>query len=102
MSLLKRLFGKSVDFTAMLEQGAVILDVRTPAEYQQGHAVGSINIPLDRLDAEKKRILKLDRPIIACCASGIRSGVAASKLRSWKLEAHNAGSWNKVVRYQNS
>ena len=55
-----------------LEQGAIVLDVRTPNEYKTGHIKGSINIPLSRLHADK---LPLDKneTYITVCSHGLRS-----------------------------
>ena len=60
-------------------RGAVVLDVRTPAEFAQGHAKGAGNIPLGNL---KARLEELDRsvPILTCCASGARSEPARTLL----------------------
>ncbi|HRB19894.1 MAG TPA: rhodanese-like domain-containing protein, partial [Chitinophagales bacterium] len=38
-------FGPKVDYKQLLQEGAVIIDVRTKAEYQSGHIKGSMNIP---------------------------------------------------------
>ena len=76
--------------------GAVILDVRTPAEYAQACNPQSINIPLDQLEV---RISELDpsRPIVVCCASGTRSAIAAAVLKSRGLQAVNAGPWTQTL-----
>ncbi len=72
-----------------------IIDVRTSAEFRQGHAPGSRNIPLDQLEA---RLVEIDRerPVVLCCASGARSGMAANWLKSMGYDATNAGSWIAV------
>ncbi len=74
---------------------AQIIDVRTPGEFAGGHAPGSLNIPLDQLEA---RICDLDksRPVILCCATGSRSGMAARFLQSLGYAATNAGPWQAV------
>lgn len=85
--------GKAVDYSNLVTNGAVIIDVRTKGEYQGGHIKGSMNIPLDTL---KKNIPKLhkNKPVITCCASGIRSASAKNilKLNGFE-EVYNAGSW---------
>jgi len=43
-------FGTKVDYSDLVKQGAIILDVRSKGEYQSGHIKGSINIPLDTLN----------------------------------------------------
>ena len=96
MSLLKKLFGgTSVDFAELVKQGAVIIDVRTPAEYKGGHINGSVNIPLQSLQANLGKIPK-NKTIITCCASGMRSGSAKSILKSAGYDVHNGGGWTTL------
>ena len=57
-----------------------VLDVRTPGEWQQRHIDGSTNIPLSRL-AERLTDVPRNRPVIAMCAGGYRSSIAASLLQ---------------------
>jgi glyoxylase-like metal-dependent hydrolase (beta-lactamase superfamily II)/rhodanese-related sulfurtransferase len=57
-----------------------VLDVRTPGEWQQRHIDGSTNIPLNRL-AERLDDIPRNRPVIAMCAGGYRSSIAASVLQ---------------------
>ena len=78
-------------------RGAIILDVRSPAEYRSGSAQGSINIPLDALE---RRLGELDasKPIVVCCASGARSALAAATLkRRGFMEVVNAGPWTNAA-----
>ena len=85
--------GPKVDYASLVKQGAVILDVRSKGEYQNGHIKGSINISVDTL-ANNLGKLKKDKPIITCCASGMRSASAKSLLKSKGFtEVHNGGSW---------
>lgn len=58
---------------------ALVVDVREPWEYQEGHLPGAINIPLSSLPARLSE-LPQDRPILLVCNSGNRSGVAADFL----------------------
>ena len=85
----------AADLKALKGRGAQILDVRTPAEFAGGHPAGALNIPLDQLS---QRLAQLDkaRPVICCCASGARSGMAASLLRAQGFEAVNGGPWGRV------
>lgn len=95
INALKKLFGigPKVDYAGLVKQGAVILDVRSKGEYQNGHIKGSINISVDTL-ANNLGKLKKDKPIITCCASGMRSASAKSLLKSKGFtEVHNGGSW---------
>ena len=71
------------------------VDVRTPAEFAGGHAPGSVNIPLDQL---MSRFGELDaaRPVLLGCASGSRSALATSLLKSKGFEAHNVSRWPRL------
>ena len=82
-----------------LRRGAVIIDVRTAHEFDQGKIKGSINIPVDRIDINLERIRQMKKPVITCCSSGTRSADAAHYLRSRGIsEVHNGGSWQSVLR----
>ena len=60
--------------------GAVLLDVRTPQEYGEGHIPGSRNVPLQSLDGVEAVTDRKDTPIFVYCYSGSRSRQAASML----------------------
>jgi rhodanese-related sulfurtransferase len=86
--------GPSTDWQELIGKGAQIVDVRTTAEYSGGHIKGSKNIPLQILPA-KLNGLRKDKPVITCCASGMRSASAKSILISAGFqEVHNGGSWS--------
>jgi phage shock protein E len=91
---IKKLFGlgPKADYAAMVKQGAVIIDVRTKGEFNGGHIKGAINIPLDSLQSNMSKIKK-DKPVITCCASGMRSGAAKSMLKANGYEVYNGGGW---------
>lgn len=97
--MLRSLFGlgPKVDLASIMQQGAIILDVRTPAEYAQGHVKGAVNIPLDQLQRSTAKVPK-GKPVITCCLSGGRSGVAEGILRQQGFEAYNGGPWTNVQR----
>lgn len=96
MGILSKLFGPKVDLSEIKSNGAVILDVRTPAEYKGGHGKGSVNIPLDQVKSKINKIKGYNKPIITCCASGMRSGTAAAILKRNGIEAYNGGSWSRA------
>jgi rhodanese-related sulfurtransferase len=86
-------FGSKVDYAELVKQGAIIVDVRSKAEYTSGHIKGSINISLDTLSNNISK-LKKDKPIITCCASGMRSASAKNILLSNGFtDVHNGGGW---------
>jgi rhodanese-related sulfurtransferase len=100
LSFIKNLFGPKVDLALLVEQGAIILDVRTKGEYQGGHVKGSMNIPLNALPNQLSK-LKKETPVITCCASGMRSASAKSILKSNGFtEVHNGGSWMNLKRFE--
>ncbi len=95
LSFIKKLFGggPAVDYAALVQNGAQIIDVRTPMEYKGGHIKGSVNIPLDSLRSNFSKIKK-DKVVITCCASGMRSASAKSILKSsGYTEVYNGGGW---------
>lgn len=98
LQTLKNLFGPSVDLSEKIQEGAIVIDVRTPGEFQSGHVKGSKNIPLNKVGQQVEKIKKWNKPVITCCASGMRSGSAASILKRQGIEAYNGGSWNSVDR----
>lgn len=93
---LLKLFGinsETIDFKALIKEGAIVIDVRSPQEFQSGHVRKSKNIPLNELNI-KYTTLKKDQPIITCCASGMRSGSAKSFLKSKGYsKVYNGGGW---------
>ena len=96
------LFGtKSRSISELLADGATIVDVRSKAEYASGHLKNSINIPLDSLKSNLGKINK-SKPVITCCASGMRSASAKSILKSNGFEeVVNGGGWASLRKYDN-
>ena len=97
MSFFKNLFKqRELDYEVLMGKGAVIVDVRTPQEFAQGHVKGSVNIPLGNIQSYIVKLKRQNKPVIACCRSGARSGSAASILNNAGVESYNGGSWNEV------
>lgn len=95
MDFIKKIFAREPNTTMkeLISKGAQIVDVRTKEEYQRGHIKGSINIPLQVFSNSLSKIRK-DKPIITCCASGIRSASAKSILKSRGYpDVYNGGGW---------
>jgi phage shock protein E len=89
--------GPSVDYGELVRQGAVILDVRTKGEYNDGHIKGSINISVDQLKDNLNRLPDKQKPIITCCASGMRSASAKKILQSnGYVQVYNGGGWTNL------
>lgn len=100
MSFLSNLFGSAptADFKAIRAAGAVIVDVRSEAEFASGHIPGSINIPLDKISGKANELKKKGVPVITVCRSGARSGMAKSQLAQAGLEVYNGGPWDSLIK----
>jgi len=97
---IKKMLGVTpkVDMKAWMAQGAIILDVRSKGEFQSGHIKNAINIPLQELPNRISKLSK-DKPIITCCASGMRSASAKSFLLSNGFsKVLNGGGWASLQR----
>ena len=72
--------------------GAVLLDVRTPQEYREGHIPGSQNVPLQQLDKVEEVTENKDAVLYVYCHSGARSRQAVSLLKHMGYtNVHNIG-----------
>ncbi|MBY5922093.1 rhodanese-like domain-containing protein [Ferrimonas balearica] len=81
-----------------VDEGAVLVDVRTTEEFAAGHLPGAINIPLDQLPS---RLAELGEPgaetIVVYCRSGNRSGQALGWLNRQGYEkVHNGGGLEEM------
>lgn len=96
LDFLKKILGlgPSVDFAQLVKDGAIILDVRTKGEYTSGHIKNSLNISVDQLSNNLSKLKDKNKPIITCCASGMRSASAKNMLKAnGYTEVYNGGSW---------
>lgn len=79
-------FFKQPDINKGLEEyaekeNAVLLDVRTPQEYGEGHIPGSKNVPLQTLDKVRLVVENKDTALFVYCYSGARSRQATAMLQ---------------------
>jgi rhodanese-related sulfurtransferase len=98
IDLIKKLFRSDppVNYSQLVKEGALIVDVRSKGEYAGGHIRGSVNIPVDQLSQQLNRLPK-DKVIITCCASGMRSATARGMLQSKGYpKVHNGGGWHSL------
>ncbi len=79
----------------MMAVGAVVVDVRTQEEWDQGHAANTIWVPLHDL-ADHLAELPQSVPLLQVCRSGARSGQATAYLRNQGIDAHNLGPWQRT------
>lgn len=80
----------------LVAAGALLLDVRTPEEFADGHIDGARNLPIDRLDGELGTLPR-DKTIVVYCASGARSNAAAQTLHGAGFDVRDLGrmaAWN--------
>lgn len=86
--------GPKVDYSELVKNGAIVLDVRSKDEFAGGHIKNSINIPVDELSNHLGKLKDKNKCIICCCASGMRSGTATRILKSKGYNAvYNGGGW---------
>lgn len=94
MGLLSFIFGaKKRQVQEFLNNNAVILDVRSEREWDNGHIENAVHIPLNELNNRVNEVKRLNKPIITCCASGVRSAKAAKFLNLNNIAATNGGGW---------
>lgn len=95
---IKKLFKKeTVDYAQLVNEGAIIIDVRTPQEYDSGHIKGSKNIPLAQVPHRLKSFSNKEKTYITCCASGIRSASAKSIMKKNGYQhVYNGGGWSSL------
>ena len=76
------------DAVKLINNDAVVIDLRRPEAFAKGHIVNARNIPLDELDANQEKISKLaTKPILAVCDAGMSSTRAVDSLRKSGLES---------------
>ncbi|ALK91597.1 rhodanese-like domain-containing protein [Limnohabitans sp. 103DPR2] len=77
--------------------GATLVDVRSVGEFANANAAGTVNIPLSELSSRLNEIPK-DKPVVVCCASGTRSGMAKLLLlKNGYRQVHNIGNWSNLA-----
>lgn len=85
---------EKVDFSEKINQGAVVIDVRTPAEFNSGHTKGSINIPLNSISSKVNNYS--GKEVIVVCKSGMRSAQAKQLFEKQGISCYNAGAWQNI------
>ena len=95
---LEKLFAPKTDYKALLQQGAIIVDVRSAAEFAGGHVKDARNIGLEQVNAQAAALKKLNKPVITCCRSGARSAMATRMLKTAGIEVYNAGPWTSLQK----
>ena len=97
MSLLSILGIGSGRIKEALRRDAVIIDIRTAAEFDRGKVRDSINIPMDRININLKRIVQMKRPIIICSNSDFENDRVIDVLKANGVkEIYNGGNWTRL------
>jgi rhodanese-related sulfurtransferase len=72
-----------MDAVRLMNQGALLLDVRSQAEFDSGHIRDARHLPQEQVGGAAETLKKYkEKVIVACCESGMRSGAAARVLRT--------------------
>jgi rhodanese-related sulfurtransferase len=84
------------DAKALVQGGALLLDVRSPEEFAEGHLAGAVNIPVDALPQRLAEVEPKDRPVVVYCRSGARSKKARGLLleHGWTRVENLGGQGN--------
>jgi rhodanese-related sulfurtransferase len=92
----------SEEIKEYLAKGAIILDVRTKQEWDEGHTEGAKHVVLTVIPLEIEKIKSWKKPIIAVCRSGARSGQATQFLANNGVDVINGGPWGNVDQHVSS
>lgn len=86
------------DALAHLQNGAMVIDVRSPGEFRSGHLARAVNIPLDEVEtALPRRVKDKQQVLLLHCLSGTRSGMAKGRLkRMGYANVFNLGSYHRA------
>lgn len=96
IGLLKKWFGGTGNLKSLVNNGAVIVDVRTGPEFDRGHVRNALHIPLDRIAIRASEFKQKNQVVICCCQSGSRSADAVAILKRAGVKAFNGGNWKRV------
>ena len=85
---------ETMDYREMINNGAVVVDVRSKEEFNSGNAKGSVNVPLQTISTQVQKLK--GKEVILVCMPGGRAGSAKGLLEKNGITAHNAGAWQNV------
>jgi len=103
MSLLSLLGFGNEKIKEALRRGAIIIDIRTAAEFDRGKVRDSVNIPIDRININLKRIVQMNKPIVICSNSDSENDRVIDVLKANGVkEIYNGGNWTRMSRIMRS
>ncbi len=84
---------------AYLDQGALVIDVRSSAEFRSGHIPSAINLPVEEIETSLPRRVKNKHQVLLLhCQSGMRSSAAKTKLTGLGyVNVFNLGSYARAA-----
>lgn len=85
-----------------IDEGAILVDVRSPSEFASGHLPGARNAPVSSIGAIIPELQKAGKPVVVYCASGTRAGLALKALKAAGIQPlHNLGTYGngQALRY---
>jgi phage shock protein E len=93
MSLFAKRSAPAPHARALVQAGALLLDVRSPEEFAAGHIAGAMNLPVQQLEQRRDDLGSRERPVVVYCRSGARSAQATSLLRGAGFaQVHDLGA----------
>lgn len=98
LQTIRKFFGlkPAPNYKLLIQQQAIIIDVRSKSEFNGGHINNAINIPVDQIHDAVQKFNK-NQIIITCCASGIRSAAAKNALTAKGFtQVYNGGGWRRL------
>ncbi len=100
MGIFGNIFGgnsNNGNLAKLVNDGAFLVDVRTPGEFAEGNVKGSVNIPLDQVQNQLAKF-RAKENIVVFCRSGNRSGQAKSILeQNGFSNVTNGGTWQDIL-----
>ena len=92
------------DYEKIFSKENILIDVRTPAEYNAGHLDRAVNIPFNKIEAEiEKLTTDKEQTIVVYCHSGRRAEIAAKKLGELGYKnIINAGKYDELKKLEKS
>ncbi|ANQ47957.1 rhodanese-like domain-containing protein [Flammeovirga sp. MY04] len=87
-----------MNYKELIQNGATLIDVRSEMEFDEGHIENAINIPVNDIQARIQEVKDISSPIVLCCLSGGRAGVAKALIEAAGVkEVYNAGGWQSLL-----
>lgn len=85
----------SADARRLVAEGAILVDVRSPAEFAGGHLEGAINVPVEAIGARAPELARRGQKLVVYCRSGARSGSAAAALARAGAQVFDLGAMSR-------